>query len=195
MPSVGAPRYVPTDSYARSPGAAWELDSAGALSNSGESRPGSIGPLRNPSRSSQIVARAAHPQTAPIRHVRIDHRRPQVGVAHQLLHRPDVGAGFEQVGREGVAERMTGRALRDTGCRHRGPERSLHHGLVEMMALPTSVWRDEAPRRHEQVLPAPIEVDIGKLAAQGIADSGGADPVAAVGRDPRSGTREELPQG
>jgi hypothetical protein len=35
--------------------------------------------------------------------MRVDHGRADVGVAEQMLHGPDIGAGLQQVGGERVA--------------------------------------------------------------------------------------------
>jgi len=43
---------------------------------------------------------------ARIRNMRVELGRPQVGVAQHLLHRAQVGAPFEQVGGEGMAQQM-----------------------------------------------------------------------------------------
>ena len=49
---------------------------------------------------SKRIRRAPNPQRAAIQHVRIDHRRANIGVAEQLLHRPNIRPGLEQVRRE-----------------------------------------------------------------------------------------------
>ena len=41
-----------------------------------------------------------------IRHVRVALGRPEIGVAEHLLHRAEIGAAFEEVGRERVAEQV-----------------------------------------------------------------------------------------
>jgi uncharacterized glyoxalase superfamily protein PhnB len=52
----------------------------------------------------QTVERAFHAQPARIQHVRVDHRRADIRVAEQFLHRSDVLAGFQQMRREAVAD-------------------------------------------------------------------------------------------
>ncbi len=49
--------------------------------------------------------------------VRINLRRVDGGVAEELLDAPDIGAVREQVGREGVAERVRRYDVRDAGAR------------------------------------------------------------------------------
>ena len=48
----------------------------------------------------ELVNGAAHAEAAAIEHVRVDHRRAHVGVSEQFLHRANVVAILEQVGRE-----------------------------------------------------------------------------------------------
>ena len=45
----------------------------------------------------------------------VDHGDVDIGVSEQILGRADVGAGFDKVGRERMAHRMGGGALRDAG--------------------------------------------------------------------------------
>ena len=51
-------------------------------------------------------------------------------MAQEFLHRSDVMAVFQQMGREGVPERMRGHRLRETDPDGHGPNRPLHDGLV-----------------------------------------------------------------
>jgi hypothetical protein len=55
---------------------------------------------------------------APIQHVRVDHRRPHVAVAEQLLHSTYVVPIFDQVRGEAMAECVTGGGLRYPGPSH-----------------------------------------------------------------------------
>ena len=59
------------------------------------------------------VQRAANTYTGLGHHVRVDHRRSDVLVAEQLLHRPNVAAVFQQVRGEGMPQRMAGHAFVD----------------------------------------------------------------------------------
>ncbi len=47
-----------------------------------------------------------HLAAAPVRDVRVALRRPEVGVPQHLLHRAEVGAALEEVGRERVPEEV-----------------------------------------------------------------------------------------
>src|SRR5690606_11346643 len=100
-----------------------------------------------------------------------DHRRRDVLVAEQGLDRADVAAVFEQVGREGVAEAVTGGALRDAGGEDRAADGALQDGLVEVMAaeLAGDAIAVEAGRG-EDPLPGPIAAGGGELSRQGVGE-------------------------
>ena len=70
--------------------------------------------------------------------------RPSAPKARQ---RPDVVPVFEQVGRERVTERVTGRPLRDPRLPHGTLNRRLHRGLVHVMPQLSSV----AASRHSRL--------------------------------------------
>jgi hypothetical protein len=61
-----------------------------------------------------MVPRMQLPQPLA-RHVGVDGGRRDVGVAQQHLHRAQVGAVVQQVGREGVAQRVRRQRRRDAG--------------------------------------------------------------------------------
>ena len=54
----------------------------------------------------ELIERAPYTPAALVQDVRVNHRRADVAVAEQLLDGPDVVAGFEQVGCEGMAQRI-----------------------------------------------------------------------------------------
>ena len=54
----------------------------------------------------QMIGRTRHAQPATVENVRVDHRRAQIGVPEQFLNGPDVRPALEQMGREGVPERV-----------------------------------------------------------------------------------------
>jgi hypothetical protein len=56
--------------------------------------------------ASRAVQRAFHATSATVQHVRVDHGCAHVVVPEELLNRADVVAAFEEMRREGVAERM-----------------------------------------------------------------------------------------
>jgi len=59
---------------------------------------------------SQAVRGAVHPMPAPVQEMGIDHRCAYVLMPEQLLNRPDVVAGFNQMSGKGMPEGVaTGR--------------------------------------------------------------------------------------
>ena len=86
----------------------------------------------------------------PIRDVRVALGRPEVGVAEHLLDAAQVGASFEQVRREGVAEEMRV----DAGRVEPGPVRELAEDEEGARA-----GQRATPRVQEELGPvAPVEV-------------------------------------
>jgi hypothetical protein len=71
----------------------------------------------------------------------VDHRGLHAPVPQELLDRPDVVPTYEQMGREGMAERMAGRVLGDADLARCIVEGSLDRPLVEMMATSFPVRR------------------------------------------------------
>jgi hypothetical protein len=71
---------------------------------------------------------------AAVEDVGVDHRGIQVVVTEQLLNGADVAAIFQQMGGEGVAERVGGGPLGETRPADSLEHGALHHGLVEVMA-------------------------------------------------------------
>lgn len=78
--------------------------------------------------SSDEVHRAANAECAAIQNVRVDHGGSDVAVTEQLLHGPDVVAGFEELRGERMAKRMARRTLMHSSDQHRLPERPLDDG-------------------------------------------------------------------
>ena len=66
-----------------------------------------------------------HDPAAPVEDVGIDHGGRDVGVSKQLLDGADIVAPLQQVGREGVPERVAARRLRHSGAAKRLLESSL----------------------------------------------------------------------
>jgi hypothetical protein len=83
--------------------------------------------------ASERVSRTSDAKPALVQHMRIDHRRPHVGVAEQFLHGADVGACFQEVRGEGMAQRVAGRTLGDPGGPHGGGEATLNGTLMPMV--------------------------------------------------------------
>ncbi len=66
----------------------------------------------------QIVEGASNAGGAFIEDMGINHRRLDVTVAEEFLHRPDIVAALDEVGRERVAEGVAGSALGDACLDH-----------------------------------------------------------------------------
>ena len=64
-----------------------------------------------------------------------------VAMAEQLLDGSDVPVVLEQMGGEGVAQRVTGRVLGDTRVAHGVLDRSPHDRLVQVMSAALAVER------------------------------------------------------
>jgi Phage integrase, N-terminal SAM-like domain len=73
---------------------------------------------------------------AAVEDVGVDHGGGDVAVAEKFLDGSDVGAVFQQVGGEGVAEGVAGGALGDALTAYRLLHRALQHGFVQVVATP-----------------------------------------------------------
>jgi len=75
--------------------------------------------------------------------VAIDHGGAHVFVAKELLDRTDVVAVFQEMGGEGVTQRVTTRRLADSRREHGSTDGALQDCFVEEVtaALPVSRWR------------------------------------------------------
>ena len=71
------------------------------------------GTYQNDIRSLRLIERASDRESTFREDVGIDHRRPDVAVAQQLLDGTDIVAHFQQSGCEGVPKRMTASVLCD----------------------------------------------------------------------------------
>ena len=105
---------------------------------------------------SRHVQRAADSACAVAQHVGVDHRRRDVAMAEQFLHRADVVAPLEQVRREGMAKAVTGHALVDSRCPCRIRDGPLDDGLVQVMPAFASLLVAPSPRRGKDPLPQPL---------------------------------------
>ena len=92
-------------------------------------------PVRvSPSRRLQPIQRAPDSRRALGQHVGIGHGGLEIGVPQELLQRADIHSVFEEVCREGMAERVTSGSLRDSYSLHRLFEHFLQRVLVEMVS-------------------------------------------------------------
>jgi hypothetical protein len=88
-------------------------------------------------------------------------------MAQQLLHRADVVAVLQQVGREAVPERVTAGGLGDARRVHRGADRALDGLRVDVVShclAGTGIAAEGAGRK--DVLPAPVDCGMRVLAPQ-----------------------------
>ena len=76
---------------------------------------------------------APHSEAAAVQDVRVQHRGRDVLVPQQLLDRADVVAGFQQMGREGMSERMTTHALGNAAPLASLGDRALQDSGVEVV--------------------------------------------------------------
>lgn len=90
---------------------------------------------------SELVQRACHAATALVQHVGVDHRGRHIGMAEQFLHGTDVVAAFEQVGCEGVAQRVDADGLVQSGGFNRALDRTLQAPLIKVMPPPDARYR------------------------------------------------------
>jgi hypothetical protein len=120
-------------------------------------------PLSNkPTRLSEDIHGAPHSPPPFVEHVRVDHRGLDVLVAEELLDRPDVVPGQEEMGRKGVPQCVAGGVLGEAcpSCGHM--EGSLDRPLMDVMAAPHSGPRIKAERRRRKdELPAPFSFRVG----------------------------------
>jgi hypothetical protein len=117
----------------------------------------------------RLIERAADSQSATIEDVGVDHRRLDVLVAEEFLHRADVVAGFEQVRGKAVAEGVTTGGLGNAGQAHGIFDRALQIAFVHVMAAREAGARvSRQSLRREHVLPTPFFGGVGGFAIQRI---------------------------
>ena len=72
-----------------------------------------------------MVCRAPDARRPAIQYVGVDHGRADIAMTEQLLNGSDIAIVLEQVGREGVTQRVAGCALLDTHAQHCVPDGTL----------------------------------------------------------------------
>ena len=104
----------------------------------------------------QYMRRTPHTQSAPVENMRVDHRRRNIPVPKELLHRPNVGPTLQHMRRETVPQGMTPRPFPQPRLAHRSCHRPLHHGWMQMMPAPLSgLSVHVVARSREHPLPRP----------------------------------------
>ena len=103
------------------------------------------------------VLGAAHREARPIQDVGVDHRRRDVAVTEELLHRADVRARLQQMGSEAMPQRVASDGFRDVRLARRVPDGALQDRLVQVVAprLPSGRF-DIKARGRKDVLPSPL---------------------------------------
>ena len=87
--------------------------------------------------------------------MRVDHRRLHAAMTQKLLHRPNVLPIHQQVRRERVPQRVTGRRLGQAGPAHRVPKSALDCSLGETQGIPSPEGRRRRPRARAR-RPSPL---------------------------------------
>lgn len=82
----------------------------------------------------QRVDRTAHCTASDLEHMGVDHRRGDVGVPQQRLHRADVIAGLQDMGCERVAQRVRRGRLEDSGAVDGAFESALERLVVHVVS-------------------------------------------------------------
>jgi len=90
-------------------------------------------PMIRTESDSQPIQRTADTQRPGLEHMRVDHGRTHIGMTEQFLNRANIAAGFQQMSRKAVPERMTADLLRQSGLQHGRPKPFLHRVLMNMM--------------------------------------------------------------
>jgi len=105
--------------------------------------------------------------------VRVDHCGADVAVAEEFLDRADVVAGFEEVGGEGVAQRVAACGLGDACVAHGGLDGALDDRLVQVVAvvLPGVAVAVEADGGKDP-LPAPLRCGVWILSDERAGEGG-----------------------
>src|SRR5205807_1352204 len=112
-------------------------------------------------------------------------------MTEQLLHGPDVVAGFQDMGRERVAQSMARGALGDAGSTYGFLHGSLDGGRVNVMAPPFGArLMGVGPRRRKHPLPRPLGGRTGRLALERVRQLDPPGPGGDLARVARSAARQ-----
>lgn len=110
----------------------------------------------------------------------VDHRRSYIFMAHELLNRPDVIRGCDQLGREGMSQTVTRGLLENSRANHGTCEGSLDRGFVKMVSLSRTFPGSDGSARREKPLPGPIERGGGCLLVDVVRQEGSAQSHAEI---------------
>src|ERR1051326_2949528 len=113
------------------------------------------------------ISRALHSKPSPVEDVRVDHRRADIPMPEELLHRADVVAGFQQVGRERVPKGVAARPLGDPRPADGAGDGALHGTGVQVMTPELlACGIPVAPGRGKDPLPGQLRRRVGELSLQ-----------------------------
>ena len=90
-------------------------------------------PHRDSRSYAEELSRTLDAASTPVEHMGIDHRRPDVLVTEQCLHRADVIPRFESMRRTGRPQRMAGGRFCDARLAYSARHSPLEHLFVDMM--------------------------------------------------------------
>ncbi len=109
--------------------------------------------MGNQQASNHPVQRASRAESAALHDVCVNHGRAYVGMPKKLLNGPDVGARFEQVGGEAVAEHVEGDRLANAGPGTGLLDRPLNGTVVDVIASELAAARlaTEISRRKNEL--------------------------------------------
>ncbi len=89
-------------------------------------------------------------------------------MAQEFLHGADIVTLLEQMGGEGVAERVAGRPLGDAGRQHRVLHRTLRDRFMQVMAATVASRAiSVGTRGPKDPLPSPLPARVGLFAREG----------------------------
>ena len=115
------------------------------------------------------VKRAADAAAAAVQDVGVDHRGADVAVAQQLLDGSDVVAALQQVGGEGVAERVTGCRFGDARPANGFFHLALYDGGVQVVtATGAGVLGNVEAAGGKDPLPGPLGRGLAVLSLEGV---------------------------
>lgn len=113
------------------------------------------------------IERAAYRYTGCVEHVGVDHGRRYIRMPEEFLHGTDVIAGFEQMGREGMTQRMTVHLLADSGFTRGLPNCFLQPVFMDVMTPNLAAARiDRQAATGKDVLPNPFPRRVGILSGE-----------------------------
>jgi len=90
-------------------------------------------PHRGSRSYAEELSRTLDAASTPVEHMGIDHRRPDVLVTEQFLHRADVIPRFESMRRKSMPKRMAGGRFCDARLAYSAMHSPLEHLFVGMM--------------------------------------------------------------